>query len=185
MRCRQDAERAAALRGSGGSHDDGDAVRRQQRRADALRDPESDKHGQARSKAAERRAQHEQQKAARVQELAPHHVGEPTEDRQERRHRQEIGNRDPAHRAEPCVELELEPRQQHLRDAGIDLAHEGADAHGADHEPPVGLEAGHDPRRRRLAAVAHGLAQGGERGGAVRGVIHVGCSWTFGRLLRS
>jgi len=47
---------------------------------------------------------------------------------------------------EPCVELELEPRQQHLRDAGVDLAHEGADAHGADHESPVGRKARHDPR---------------------------------------
>jgi hypothetical protein len=30
-------------------------------------------------------------------------------------------------------------------------------------------------RRRRLAAVAHGRAQGDDRGGAVRGVIHVVC----------
>jgi len=176
LRCRQDAERASALRGSGRRHHDGDAVRRQQRRADALHDPEDDKHRQAWSKAAERRAQHEQQKAARVQKLAPHHVGEATEDRQERRHRQEIGHRDPAHGAEPCAEFDLEPREQHLCDAGIDLAHEGADAHGADHEPSVGLEAGHDPRWWGLAAVAHGVAQSGERSGAVRGVIHVVCS---------
>src|SRR5262249_43893535 len=60
-----------------------DAVRRQQRRADALNDPKRDEHRQVRSKAAERRAQHEQQKAAGVQKFASHHVGKPAEDRQE------------------------------------------------------------------------------------------------------
>jgi len=75
---------------------------------------------------------------------------------------------------EPCVELELEPRQQHLRDAGVDLAHEGADAHGADHESPVGRKARHDPRRRRLAAVVHGVAQSGDRGG---GPCAASCMW--------
>jgi len=164
--CRQDAECASALRGSGRRHHNRDAVRRQQRRTDALCDPEGDEHGQAGSQAAERRAQHEQEEAARVQELAPYHVGEPTEDRQERRHCQEIGDRDPAHGAEPCAEFELEPREQHLCNAGIDLAHEGADAHGADDAPPVGVKARHDPSRRRLAAVPHGVAQSGDRGGA-------------------
>src|SRR5262249_49151897 len=61
------------------------------------------------------------------------------EDRQERRHRQQIGHRDPAHGAQSRTEFELEPRKQHLRDAGIDLAHESADAHAADDEPAIGL----------------------------------------------
>src|SRR5262249_61109433 len=59
-----------------------------------------------------------------------------------------------------------------------------ADSHAPGHEPSVGREARHDPRRRRLAAVAHGVAQSGDRGGAVRGVIHVGCSSRARRLKR-
>ena len=48
-------------------------------------------------------------KPAGVQELAPDHVGKPPEDRQERRHRQQIADGDPAHGAESRAEFELEP----------------------------------------------------------------------------
>jgi hypothetical protein len=113
-----------------------------------------------------------------VEQLAPDHVGEAAEDRQKRRHRQQIGHRDPAHGAQPCVEFELEVRQQHLRDAGIDLAHERADAHGGDDEPPIGFVPRDGRRRRRLAAAADRFAQRGERGGARR-VIHSACSWAL------
>ena len=169
---RQDAERAAAPRGTGGRHHDGDAVRRQQRRADPLQDAKGDEHREAWRKAAQRRAQHEQQEATGIQQLAPHHVGEAAKDRQKRRHGEQIGDGDPAHGAQSGIELELELRQQQLRDAGIDLAHEGADADGADHEQPIGGQARDAIRRRRLASLLDGVAEGGDRGRAVRYAIH-------------
>jgi hypothetical protein len=149
-----------------------------------LYDAEGDEHRKVRSKATERGAQHEDEKTAGVEKLAPHHVGKPAEDRQERRHRQQIGHRHPTHGAEPCPEIELESGQQHLRDAGIDLAHEGADAYRADDKPAIGFQARHGLGRRRLAAVANGRAQGSDRGRAGR-VIHGGVSkaWKGGSCL--
>jgi len=172
LRRRQDTQRTATPLRPGSRHHDGDAVRRQQRRADALQDPKGDEHRQAWRKAAERRAQQEQQEAAGVEELAPHHVGEATKDRQECRHGEQVGDRNPTHGAESGIEFEFEPRQQQLRDAGIDLAHEGADANGADHEQPVGWQLCDDLRRRRFASFLDGVAQRRYRGRAVRYGIH-------------
>jgi hypothetical protein len=170
--CRQDAQRPATPRRAGSRHHDGDAVGRQQRRTNPLQNAKGDEHRQAWRKTAQRRAQHEQQEATRIQELAPHHVGETTEDRQERRHGEQIGHRDPTHGAQSRIEFELELGQQQLRDAGVDLAHEGADANGADHEQPVGWQACDDLRRRRFSSFLDGVAEGGDRGRAVRYGIH-------------
>jgi hypothetical protein len=173
LRRRLDAERAAAPLRPRGHDDDGDAVRREQRRADRLQYAEGDEHRQVGRKAAERGAEHEQKEARGVEELAPDHVGQASEDRQERRHRQQVGDRDPAHGAEPRAELMLEGRQQHLRNAGIDLPHERADAHGRDDEPPIRCEPCDGRHRRRLASLQDGVAHRGDRGGAGRCFIHI------------
>ena len=176
LRRRLDAERPSTPLGTGRRDDDGDAVRRQQRRSDRLQDAECDEHRQVRGKPAERRAEHEQEEAGRVQELASEHVGEAAEDRQERRHREQITDCDPADGAQSRAEFMLEPRQQQLRDAGIDLPHEGADAYGADDAPPIGREAGDELHRRRLAALEDGVAERGDRNRAGRCFIHVASS---------
>ena len=168
LRRRLQAEAAASFFRSRGEDDDGDAVGRDQRGADRLQDTEGDQHRKIRREAAEARAQDEQEEAARVEELAADHVGKPAEDRHERRHRQDVGDRDPAHGAERSGEIELEPRQQHLRQAGIDLAHEGADAHRPDDEPAIRSEPCDGLQRRRFAALEHGIAKRGERGRARR-----------------
>src|SRR5262245_6862735 len=122
----------------------------------------TDEHRQIRGKAAECRAQHEQEEAAGIEELAPDHVGKAPEDRQEGRHGQQVCDRDPAYRAQPGMELELELRKQKLRDTGIELAHEGADTDGSDHEPAVRAQPGNCMRRGRLAPVPDDIPQRGD-----------------------
>ena len=148
---RLQAKAAPALLRAGRHDDDGDAVRRDQGGTDGLQDPEEDQRRQVRREAAQARAKDEEEEAAGVEELAADHVGKPAEDRHERRHGQQIGDRDPAHAAEARPEFDFEPRQQHLCHAGIDLSHARADAYRSDHEPAIRREAGDRLRRRRLA----------------------------------
>src|SRR5262249_40521793 len=70
--------------------------------------------------------------------------------RQEGGNGEEIGNGDPADLGDPGLELDLELRQNELHDAGIHLAHEGADADRADDEPGIGGTAREERQRRRL-----------------------------------
>jgi len=164
-----DAERAAPHLPAGRRHHDGDAVRGEERRADPLDDAECDEHRQVGGKAAQPRAQHEQEEAAGVKKLAPEDISKPPEDRQERRHGEQIRDRDPAYRAQLRVEFRFKVREEELRDAGIDLPHERADAHRAHHEPAVGRRPREHLRRRRFAAGAEGVAERGDRRRSVPG----------------
>src|SRR5262249_25547317 len=87
---------------------------------------------------------------------------------------------DPAHGAESRAEFVLEAREHHLRDAGIDLSHEGADAHGGDDAPPIARQTCYDLHRRRLATLQDCIAQRGDRDGTVRSIIHVASSFRAG-----
>ncbi len=85
--------------------------------------------------------------------------------------RQQVGDGDPAHAAQAGAELDLEPRQQHLGHAGIDLPHDGADADRADDEPAIRLQARDRLQRRRLPAFEGGGPQRAEGEGAGRRVV--------------
>ena len=67
LRGRHDAERPAAMLRPGGGHHDGDAVRREQSGADGLQHPEPNQRRQVRREAAQRRAKHEDEKAAGIE----------------------------------------------------------------------------------------------------------------------
>jgi hypothetical protein len=83
-------ERPPAFLRAGGHDDDGGAVRRYQCGTDTLQDAEGDQQRQVRREAAQGRAGDEEEEAAPVQKLVPEHVGEPSEDRGEGGHGQEI-----------------------------------------------------------------------------------------------
>src|SRR5262249_29556152 len=87
---------------------------------------------------------------------------------------------DPTHGAQSRTEFVLEAREQHLRDAGIHLSHEGADTHGGDDAPPIAPETCDDLRRRRLATLQDRVAQRGDRDGTVGSFIHVASSFRAG-----
>ena len=169
---RLQTERPTALLGVGRQHDDGDAVGRNQRRPCSLENAEDHQRRQVRREAAQGRPQDEDEEAAGIEQLAADHVRQPSEDRHARRHRQQIGDGDPAHRAQPGVEVALEPGQQHLRHAGIDLTHEGADADRADDEPAIGFEPRDGRQRRWLVTFQDGPPQGRDRERAWRLVSH-------------
>ena len=152
---RLQAEAAPVFRGAGGHHDNGDAVRGQERGADALQDAEEDQRRQVGGEAAQARADDEEQEAAEIEQLAAEHVRQPSEDRRERSHREQIGDRDPTHAAEARPEFDFEARQENLRHAGVDLAHARADTDRADDEPSIGLQAGDGGQRRRLLTARH------------------------------
>ena len=103
---------------------------------------------EVRRERAERRGEAEQREAGEIERLAPGDLGEAREGRQDAGEGEHIADRDPAHRVERRVEGVLEGRHGELDDAGVHLAHEGADADRADDEPRIGRPALEERRRR-------------------------------------
>src|SRR5262249_128097 len=58
--------------------------------------------------------------------------------------------------------LGVEPGKEEPRETGIELAHEGADTDGSDHEPAVRAQPGNCLRRGRLAPVPDDIPQRGD-----------------------
>jgi hypothetical protein len=85
-------------------------------------------------------------------------------------------DRNPGHCAQSRTKIVLEPRQQKLRDAGVDLAHEGTDAYGADDDPSIRDKVRNKRHRRRSAALQHGVAQGADRRGARQHCLRLQCA---------
>jgi hypothetical protein len=78
---------------------------------------------------------------------------------QERGEGEQIPKRDPADALERGVEHARKGRQRELDDAGVELAHERADAGHAHNQPHVTTRARHERGGRRLGAVADEIAQ--------------------------
>ena len=115
--------------------DDRQAVRLEHRRADALGDAEAVERGEVRREPARRRPEDEHAEAVDVEQFAPGHVGEPADHGDEGDEGDEVAQPDPGHGADAGVKGVLERGEGERDDAGVELAHERADADGADREP--------------------------------------------------
>ncbi len=142
-----------------GVDQDGDAVRGKHRAADALQHPRRHQPRQAVGQPAQHRRHGKQEIAEHVQQLAAVHLAETSEDRKERRQRQQVSEGDPTDRVQRGLELDRKRRQSELDDAGVELRDDGSDAGHADDQPGVPRPADDERDRRRLEVAARNIAE--------------------------
>ena len=135
--------------------DDGHAVGLQHGRAHGLESPEGVERSEAGREAAQDRTHDEDAEAIGVEQFAPDHVGEAAHGGDRGHQHQQVAEADPSDRRYVGMKDVLQRGQGHGDDAGVELPHEGADAHGRHHEPggatvPPPSEAG--AVRRAVAA---------------------------------
>ena len=139
--------------------DDRHAVRLQHGRSRTLNHSEDVEPEKSRSDGTESGTEDEHEEAIGVEKLAPDHVGQAADCRDSGDEHDQVAQADPCHRPEACVEGSPEGRERDRHDAGVELAHECADADRGEGVVvglrPVSHPLG-TPRLSQPVAVRHG-----------------------------
>ncbi len=130
-----DPDRSAQQRLRDSEDDDGDAVGLEESSADGLEHTEADEPSEIRREPTQRGTDDEDAESVDIEELATPHVGEAADGHHGGNEDEEVAQSHPGHRVDPGMEGALESRERNGHDAGVELAHEGTDAHGSDGEP--------------------------------------------------
>ncbi len=145
--------------------DQRDAVGLEHGGAEPLEHARADQPAEAGGEPAEQGAEGEDGEAVGVERLAPEPVREAPDGDERAGEHEQVGERDPAHRARAGVQPGADAGQCERDDRDVELAHESADADGAD-DIPAGAGAradavgagGSRSSRRRSAAKWEGIA---------------------------
>ena len=128
------AEAAGEQSGGQALDDQRDRVGLQHRRPEPLQHARGDQPAGRGRQPAQHRAEREDGEAVGVEQLAPEAVGEQPDGDERAGEHQHVGERHPPHRARGLAEAGADAGQGERHDRGVELAHEGSDAHSPDDE---------------------------------------------------
>ena len=133
--CTLDADGFASGPVGNRQHNDGHAVGLEHGGPQALEDPKSIERHQGRGEPTQGRADREDDEAIHIEQLATDHVGETAHGGDTGHQDEQIAQSDPGDGSHACAERRLQGREGDRDDAGVQLPHERADAHGGNGQP--------------------------------------------------